>query len=293
MFSSCSKYVVGYDHLHRNLLVWKCNTMRRLDIERRIPNLLDVQHVGIDNYQLISQPYSSDIDISKCIYCLTLPTGKTVWLHECHFLGHFLWKSRNCCIPTNLTSFLILRDIESGDVVDTIDVGRLPSSISVSAFLKCDGKHLIISLNRRLILCMSIETLAQTSLNHEFRFSGKDVLQSCTMSPNNSFILCCYSSRLLSVRNVDSGETLQTFQFNQPPKACFWSENYLWVACTEEVVTFPYQLSEQNVLGNDVVECFLDCLSVLAFAAGILVANTPQKKYICLRFLAVNSVFKK
>ena len=120
---------------------------------------------------------------------------------------------------------------------------------------------------------MSFETLAQTSSISDDLFLDSDSLRSCTLSPNNSFIACCYSSRVWVVRNVNSGQTLQTFQVNQPPHACFWSENYLWVLCTGEFVTFPYQPSEPNVLRNDFVECSLDFSSVLVFAAGILVVN--------------------
>ena len=282
LFSSCSNYVVGHNRYFSELSVWDSNTLTKLDIERNDRNIPYNELVAMDNFQLISESFSRgdcnfiDEYFFPSLYYSTLPTGETIGFSDWYFSKPFLWKSTKCFILSYSKSLLMLCDSKKHTVVETIDIGRFAPSIPVYVLSKSEEKNLIISLNKRLVLCVSLETLAQISPISDKLFLGYNSFHSCTLSPNNLFIACCYSSGVLVVRNVDSGETLQTFQLNQPPNACFWSESYLWVVCKGKVVTFPYQPSEPNVLGNDVLECSLDFYSVLVFAAGILVVNDTE-----------------
>ena len=76
---------------------------------------------------------------------------------------------------------------------------------------------------------------------------------------------------VLTIRSVDNGETLETVKLQKPPKACWWSELYLWVVCKGALVRFPYDSTHSKVLGSGREVCPLTFYRVLEFGEGVFV----------------------
>ncbi|CAB4023323.1 E3 ubiquitin- ligase DZIP3 [Paramuricea clavata] len=97
------------------------------------------------------------------------------------------------------------------------------------------------------------------------------------LSPDNSYIACCYENSVFTVRSVNNGETLQTVVLKQLPVACWWSELYLWVVCNGVVVKYPYDSTQRKVLGNELEEYTINFDVVLIFANDFLVIRYDEK----------------
>ena len=81
---------------------------------------------------------------------------------------------------------------------------------------------------------------------------------------------------------------MQTVKLLQSPKACWWSELFLFVVCRDVFVKFPYDSVRTNVLGNFVEECAINVDYVLKSGEGVIVfleSSNGEKKNISFKNL--------
>ena len=123
-----------------------------------------------------------------------------------------------------------------------------------------DEKHIII---------LSLKTPDESSV---VSYSFPDTSPRVTLSPDHLHVACCYDKyNVLTIRSVDNGKTLKTVELQKPPKACWWSDLYLWVFCESEVVRFPYYSTHSKALGSDRAVCPLTSTMILGFGEGVFV----------------------
>ena len=179
----------------------------------------------------------------------------------------FTWKNRRCQILSQLST-LIVYDSISHEVIDRFQIDCLPACIKIDSISKLDGTNFLLSLGRHIFV-LSLETPDEYSfVSYVFPHSLRQV----TLSPNHLYVACCYYEyKVLTITSVDNGETLETVQLQKPPKACWWSELYLWVVCEGALVSFPHYSGHAKVLGSGREACSLTFGRVFEFGEGVFV----------------------
>ena len=180
----------------------------------------------------------------------------------------FTWRNRKCQI-LSCSSTLIIYDLINHEVIDTFHIDCLPATTRIDCISKLDGTNFLLSLDDRYIVVLSLETPEESSVvSYAFPHTPFEV----ALSPDQLYVTCCYYEYgVLTIRSVDDGGTLETVELQKPPKACWWSELYLWIVCEGALVRFPYYSTHSKVLGSGHEVCPLTFRKVLGFGEGVFV----------------------
>ena len=166
-------------------------------------------------------------------------------------------------------------DCINKEVVEKFCINCLPGDSSVTDITHLEGTNFFVTLNPNHAFVLSLENSIGSSVDHIQFFNGSKI-KCCALSPDNVYVACCYENRVLSIQRVDDGKTLQMILLKKPPKACWWSNSYLWVVCTDFVVKYTFDSAE--VSGNALEDCSLSFKKVLRFIEGVLVVCLNNDK---------------
>ena len=236
-----------------------------------------------DNYQIIS-PCHYDI-FSTSITTIRIdhfhfPTAETLLVAKRHCSKPFNWKNKKCVIFSKCprsASPLVVYDFMNKEIIDEFHINCFPNHSQIVYISNLDETHFLICLRYGYIFLLSFETSAEFP---RASFVNNADVKCCALSPDNSYLACCYENSVLTVRSVDNEESLQTVELKQPPEACWWSELYLWVVCKGVVVKYPYDSTQRKVLGNELEECTINFDKVLTFSKDVLVIMYDGKIFI-------------
>ena len=255
-FSSCSKYIVGC-HWHGDKLVVRDSTT--------LKKILAIDESCVekcpDSYQII---YLVDKDAWFTRH-YHFSTDKVIVRAP---LESFTWKNRKCQILP-CASTLIIHDFINREVIGRFQIDCLPSISQFKCISKLDGKNFLLSLWRRQLFILSLETPEEYSV---VSYVSPPRRPCVTLSPDHLYLACSYSSyKALTIRSVDNREILQTVEMEKSSKACWWSELYLWVVCEGVLVRFPYSSTNSKVLGSGVNICPLTFRRLMKCGEGVFV----------------------
>ena len=300
-FSSCNSYIFVCDHLEY-VAVYESTTLKRLEIKEVSADTCltcnDCVHIINPTPPHSHYRMNFRFGISKCCH---LPTGEIVLVANEYCSKPFMWKGRKCVIyphPPDIAVSLLVCDFINQEVVDTFEISCLPCQNTIKYMIPLSTlgeKNFLICLYD-FAFVLSLETPLDSFLppfldDAERFMSPTRPLDSFgehfiypALSRDSFYVALCYGHPILTIMNVENGKTLQTVVPKQKPRACWWSELYLWMICDGlEVIRYPYVSTGANVLGNDVEECFIDCKgSVLEFAQGVLVAKLKESGKISI-----------
>jgi hypothetical protein len=136
-----------------------------------------------------------------------------------------------------------------------------------------------LCLSRDEVFVVEIESPPNYSVRSVVNFS---VNKCYALSPDNLYLASCDKNRILTIRNVDNGNVLQTLQLTGTPEACWWSELYLWVICKGKVAKYPYDSTQTKMMGSCVEEPAVSFESVLKFSKGVLVIRLCDNEKISI-----------
>ena len=182
----------------------------------------------------------------------------------------FTWRNRRCLILSH-SSTLIIYDFINREVIDRFQIDCLPAYIHISSISKLDGTNFLLCLREVTIhiITLSLETSEESSV---VSYAFPDTLPRAALSPDHVHVACCYDKyNVLTICSADNGETLETVELKKPPKACWWSDLYLWVFCEGEVVRFPYYSTHSKALGSGREVCPLTSTMILGCGEGVFV----------------------
>ena len=191
----------------------------------------------------------------------------------------FTWRNRRCQI-SSCSSTLTIYDFINREVIDRFHIDCLPATGDINCISKLDGTNFLLSLDRNHIVVLSLETAEESSVvSYAFPHASFQV----TLSPDHLYVACCYYDyKVLTIRSVDNEETFETVELQKPPKACWWSELYLWVVCEGALVRFPYYSTHSKVLGSGREVCPLTSVGVLRFGEGVFLFKENDNMIIIL-----------
>ena len=255
-FSSCSKYILGR-HWDK-LVVRDSTTLKKIlaideCCSEKCPDSYQIMYL-VDRHGTFTRHYHFSTD--KLI--VNAPVES------------FTWKNRKCQILSR-TSTLIIYDFINREVIDRFQIDGLPSLTEFHCISKLDGTNFLLSIDNRQLFIFSLENPEEHSVvSYAIPCTSFDCSPCVTLSPDHLYVACSYNRyNALTIRSVDNGETLQTVKMEKSPKACWWSELYLWVVCKGVLVRFPYSSSNSKVLGSGVEICPLTfARTVLEFGEG-------------------------
>ena len=180
----------------------------------------------------------------------------------------FTWKNRKCQI-SSCASTLFIDDFISRERVDTFQIDCLPAGTRIDCISKLDETNFLLSLDKEYIVVLSLETSEESSV---VSYYSPHTSFEVTLSPDHLYVASCYYEyNVLTIRSVDNGETLETVELQRKPKACWWSELYLWVVCEGALVRFSYFSTRSKVLGSGGEVCPVTFSIVLGFGEGVFV----------------------
>ena len=255
-FSSCNKYILHY--CLSRLVVRDSTTLKEFQTLYR-----DCSEKCPDSYQI---SYLVNKGVTDTIH-YHLSADEVVVIANA---DSFTWKNRKCQI-LSCASTLFIYDFINCERVDRFQIDCLPVDTTIDCISKLDGTNFLLSLDRRHIVVLSLETSEESSV---VSYVFPDTSFEVTLSPDHLYVASCYNKyNVLTIRSVDNGETLQTVELQKPPEACWWSELYLWVVCKGALVRFPYDSTHSKVLGSGRKVCLLTFYCVLGFGEGVFVFN--------------------
>jgi hypothetical protein len=225
-----------------------------------------------DNYQIISPCHNDRFSTGKIrIDHFHFPTAETLLVAKRHCSKPFNWKNKKCVIFSKCprsASPLVVYDFMNKEIIDEFHINCFPNHSKIVYISNLDETHFLICLSYGHIFLLSFETSAEPP---RASFVNNADVKCCALSPDNLYLACCFKNSVLTVRSVDNGETVQTVKLKQRPKACWWSELFLWVVYKGVVVKYPYDSTQRKVLGNELEECTINFDKVLKFANDVLV----------------------
>ena len=258
-FSSCNNYILQL--LWHELVVRDSATLEEIDYacsEECLEKCLSSQIMYLvddisfrDNIRV-----TSDYHLSAEELVAITPTES------------FTWRNRRCLILSR-SSTLIIYDFINREVIDRFQIDCLPAYSHIDSISKLDGTNFLLWLDEKHIIILSLETPEESSV---VSYAFPETSPRVTLSPDHLHVACCYDKyNVLNIWSVDNGETLKSVELQKPPKACWWSDSYLWVFCEGEVVRFPYYSTHSKALGS-VREVYpLTSTMILGFGEGVFV----------------------
>ncbi|XP_028412084.1 uncharacterized protein LOC114534810 [Dendronephthya gigantea] len=237
-----------------------------------------------DSFQMFSPRYLlSDLNVKMKMNYICLPSGEKVIISNKYCSKVFVWKNRKCVAFTSDLKndlALVVYDLINQKIVDVFEIGFLPYDTRVNYISKLEGTSFLLSLGfPKVLSVLSFKSLLEWP---DATFLDNAQIDCCALSPDTLYVACCFKNCLLSIRSVESGETLQTVALKQRALACWWSESYLWLVCDGLVVKYRYEPRSENILGSrsQDEESIAKFKRVLAFKNGVLVID-------CVRELSI------
>ena len=234
-----------------------------------------------DNYQIISPCHDDIFNYTSIgINHFHFPTAETLLAANRYCSKPFNWKNKKCVIFSKCprsASPLVVYDFMNKEIIDEFRINCFPNHCPIVYISNLDETNFLICLRYGHIFLLSFETSAEFTRASFVNNTLKTDVKCCALSPDNSYIACCFKNSVLTVRSVDNGETVQTVELKQPPEACWWSELYLWVVCKGVVVKYLYDSTQRKVLGNELEECTINFDQVLKCSKDVLVIRDVLK----------------
>jgi hypothetical protein len=265
-----------------DIAILESTTLERIDLDN--VSCANTCLTNEDCYQIISP--SDRNPLSSCakfeIRHFHWPSGGIALIANKYCSKPFSWKDRKCVIFNSsfFSRIVVVYDVINQEVVQLFNINCLPiKNASVDYMSKLDEPNLFVCLSHDQVFVLSLETPTETSV---VRSVYTPDIRCYALSPDNLYVACCDKNRILEIKSVDNGKILQTVVLKQPPEACWWSEFYLWVVCKGVVVKYPYNLTQRNVLGDELEECAINFESVLKFSEGVLVIRLCDNEEISL-----------
>ena len=253
-FSSCNKYILEFNPLE--YVVRDSNTLEKVQTLDQV-----CSKKCPDSNQII-------ISVSARIGVTTLYHFSVDEIVVINPAETFTWRNRGCQI-LSCSSTLIVYDFKNCEVIDRFQIDCLPAGTKICCISKLDGTNFLLSLDRNHIVVLSLETPEESSV---VSYVFPDTPFEVTLSPDHLYVACCYYKyNVLTIRSVDNGEKWETVELQKPPKACWWSELYLWVVCEGALVRFSYRSTRSKVLGRGREVRPLTFSRVLGFGEGVFV----------------------
>jgi hypothetical protein len=274
-FSKCNSYLLAADWgiFSDKVALFDSGTLASLEAG---DICVDTCLTYEDNYQMISPSHKDSFRTNIRIEHVHLPTAETLVVANRYCSKPLKWKNKMCVMFSNSSrsaSPLVVYDFINKKIIDVFHINCFPNHSQITYISNFDEANFLICLNYGHIFLLSFETSAESP---RASFVNNADLKCCALSPDNSYIACCYKNNVLTVRSVDNGESFQTVVLKQPPEACWWSELYLRVVCKGVVVKYPYP-TQRKVLGNELEECAINFDVVLKFAKDVLVIRYDRK----------------
>ena len=275
MWSDCNLYFLVW-HSERFSafdLNWEFGVLKATSLE-----WLDIDDIGCadscvndeDDYQIVC-PSHYDLLSDNAEFQIRhfhLPSSGIILIASRFCSKPFMWKDKKCVIFFIFSRIAVVYDCINKEVVEKFCIDCLPRDSSVNDITHLEGTNFFVTLDHNHAFVLSLENSMSSSVEH-IQFFNASEIKCCALSPDNVYVACCYENRVLSIQSVDDGKTLQMILLKTPPKACWWSNSYLWVVCTDYVVKYPFDPAE--VLGNALVDCSLSFKKVLKFTDAVLV----------------------
>ena len=254
-FSYCNKYIFE-SSLYNTLVVRDSTTLEEfLTLDQ------DCSENCPDSYQIT---YLVQKDAIYTRHYHLSPDEVVVIAHA----DSFTWKNRKCQV-SSYASTLFIYDFMNSERVDRFHIDCLPVGTNVDCISKLDGTNFLLSLDKKNIVVLSLETSEESSV---VSYYSPLTSFKVTLSPDHLYVACYYyKDNVLTIMSVDNGETLETVKLQEPPEACWWSELYLWIVCEGALVGFPYYSGHSKVLGSGREVCPLTFYGVLGFGEGVFV----------------------
>ena len=276
IFSSCSRYILkvgGKELLLRD--------STKLEVLGSTNICFDTCLKHKDNFQILALGFLQNI-FKPCHF--HLPNDQIVVVVP---KESFTWKNKECVMSV-LPSTLEMYDIKNQEVIDRFHIDCFPPTTDIHCISKLNGTNFLCCFNSQHVVVLSLKTSEKTSVVSYVN----SFLQFVTVSPDHLYVACFYKNCVLTIKNVDNGETLQTVELQKTPEACWWSELYLWVVCKDVVLKFPYHSANEEILESDPEECAINFDRVLKFDEGVLVfeVNNENGENICVSKICDNKL---
>ncbi|XP_028416329.1 uncharacterized protein LOC114540246 [Dendronephthya gigantea] len=147
-----------------------------------------------------------------------LPSGEIVLLSNQKCSKTFSWKGKKCVAFRDYSSegavALIIYDFLNQKIVDVFQIDCLPAVYDFHHISKLEEtKFFLHNYDPSLVCIISLE-----SPDASFVVNGE--IDCCALSPDTLYVACCFENCILSIRSIDSGETLQTVALKQRAVAC-------------------------------------------------------------------------
>ena len=274
LWSDCNSYILARPKRQlrafdfKDIAVLKATSLERLDIDdigcadSCLNDEDDYRIVCPSRYDLLSD--NAEFQIRH----FHLASSGIILIANRFCSKPFMWKDKKCVIFFIFSRIAVVYDCINKEVVEKFCINCLPRDSSVEDITHLEGTNFFVSLAHNHALVLSLENSMSSSVDH-IQFFNASKIKCCALSPDNVYVACCYENRVLSIQSVDDGKTLQMNLLKTPPKACWWSNSYLWVVCTDYVVKYPFDPAE--VLGNALEDCSLSFKKVLKFTDALLV----------------------
>ena len=275
LWTDCSLYILARPERQMkafdfcDIAILSGTSLERLDSDRIICSGSCLNDE--DDYQIISPSrhdlfsYSTKFHICH----VHLPNGGICLIANRFCSKPFGWKDRKCVIYIISHTLTVVYDYINQEVVELFVINCLPGNCSVDRITYLEGTNFFVGLDPYAFV-LSLETSIGSSSD---RFESDDScdIRCHALSPDNLYVACCYENRILSIQRVDDGRLSQVIILERPPEACWWSQMFLWVACEDVVVKYPYDSAKAEILGNACEDCSFNFNYVLKFMYDVLV----------------------
>ena len=281
LWSDCNSYILARPErqmkaFYKDIAVLKATSLERLDIDDI--GCADSCLNDEDSYQIVS-PSRSDLlpnDAEFQIRHFHLPSSRIFLIANKFCSKPFMWKDRKCVIYLILSRIAVVYDCIKKEIVEKFCINCLPRDSSVNDITHLEGTNFFVCLDRNHAFVLSLENSMGSSVDN-FQFFNASQIKCCALSPDNLYVACCYKNRVLSIQKVDDGKILKVISLKTLPEACWWSDNYLWVVCTDFVLKYFYD-SAKILHENALHDCSLNFKKVLRFMEGVLVVCLNNDK---------------
>ena len=283
MWSDCNLYFLVWHSerfslfgLNREFGVLKATSLEWLNIKDL--ECADSCLNDEDDYQIVYPSRCKSVSENAAEFQIRhfhLPSSGIILIPNRFGSQPFMWKDKKCVIFFIFSRIAVVYDCINKEVVEKFCINCLPGNRFVTDITHLEGTNFFVTLSHNHAFVLSLENSMSSSVDH-IQFFNASKIKCCAFSPDNVYVACCYENRILSIQRVDDGKTLQIILLKKTPKACWWSNSYLWVVCTDFVVKYTFDSAE--VSGNALEDCFLSFKKVLRFMEGVLVVCLNNDK---------------
>ena len=281
-WSECNSYIlVRHSHRFSVLCFEQFRVLKATSLE-----WLNIDDTGCadsclndeDDFQIVHPSrceFFSDNAAGFQIRHFHLPSSGIILIANRFCSKPFMWRDKKCVIFFICSRIAVVYDCINKEIVEKFCIDCLPGDSFVTDITHLEGTNFFVTLNHNHAFVLSLENSIGSSVDH-IQFFNASKIKCCALSPDNLYVACCYENRVLSIQRVDDGKTLQMILLKKPPKACWWSNSYLWVVCTDFVVKYTFDSAE--VSENALEDWSLSFKKVLKFMEGVLVVCLNNDK---------------